>query len=138
MAADAVSNPSPTAPGIVTRPSPHTAAQTVARLEAEIARRGLAIFARFDHAAAAVSVGLAMPFTCVLVFGNPRAGTPVMIASPLIAIELPLRVLVWSDSGGHAFVGYSDPIVLAARYAVPDSLAGNIGAVGAIVEAALG
>ena len=108
----------------------------MARLEAEVARRGLTVFARLDHAAAARSAGLEMPDTCVLVFGNPVAGTPVMLSAPLIAIELPLRVLVWSDRAGGTFVSYTDPTYVASRYGLPDSLGRNIGAAGAIVEAA--
>jgi uncharacterized protein (DUF302 family) len=125
------------AEGILTRPSPYSAAETLRRLEAEIAGRGLTVFARFDHAAAARSVGLEMPDASVLVFGNPKAGTPVMVASPLIAIELPLRVLMWSDAARGVFVSFTDPGYLASRYGVPDDRAGNIGAVGVIVEAAL-
>ncbi len=87
------------AEGILTRSSPYSVAETLTRLEAAITERGLTVFARFDHAAAARSAGLQMPETTVLVFGNPRAGTPVMLAAPLIALELPLRVLVWSAAG---------------------------------------
>ncbi len=126
------------AEGIVTRPSPFPVDETLARVEAEIARRELTIFARFDHAAAARTAGMEMPAACVLVFGTPRAGTPVMVASPLIAIELPLRVLVWSDTDGQVLVSYADPAYLGRRYGVPDSLVRNIGAVGGLVEAALG
>jgi len=128
----------PSAEGIVSRPSPYSAAQTLGRLEKAIAERGLTVFARFDHAAAARAVGLEMPDACVLVFGNPVAGTPVMVASPLIAIELPLRVLVWVGAGGDVFVSYANPAYVAARFGVPAQLTRNIGAVGALVEAALG
>jgi uncharacterized protein (DUF302 family) len=97
-----VASPVPqVADGIVTLPSPHSFAETLARIEAEIASRGLTVFARFDHAAAARAAGLEMPDTCVLAFGNPKAGTPVMVASPLVAFELPLRVLVRSDRAGQ-------------------------------------
>lgn len=127
----------PGAEGIVTRRSDYSAAETVVRIEAEITQRGLAIFARFDHAAAARAVGMDMPDAVVLVFGNPRAGTPVMLAAPLIAIELPLRVLVWADAARHVFVSFSDPAYLGSRYRLSDSLVRHIGAVGGIIDAAL-
>jgi len=123
--------------GIVTRPSRHSVAETLARLEATVVARGLTVFARFDHAAAAREAGLEMPDTCVLVFGSPRAGTPLMTAAPLIALDLPLRVLVWADSGGGVFASYADPAYLGSRYGLPDALVGNIAGLGALVEAAL-
>jgi uncharacterized protein (DUF302 family) len=127
----------PEAAGIVTRPSPYSSAETLAHVEARIAERGLALFARFDHAAAARAVGLLMQDSCVLVFGSPAAGTPVMVASPLVALELPLRILVWSDSAGRVWVSYADPKYLGSRFGLPDALVRNIGAVGDLVEAAL-
>jgi uncharacterized protein (DUF302 family) len=88
---------------------------TVARLSDAIERRGLKIFARADHAAAARDAGLALSDEQVVLFGNPRAGTPLMQSDPRIGIELPLRMLVWADADGIA-LGYQDPRALAAQY----------------------
>lgn len=91
--------------------------ETVGRLIDAIADRGLTVFARIDHAAAARQVGMKLPAEEVVIFGNPRAGTPLMQADPQIGIELPLRMLVWEHEG-RARLGYSDPRDLAARYDV--------------------
>ena len=101
---------------IVTR-SASGHAETLAALLAAIERHGLTVFARIDHAAAASEVGVELPAEEVVVFGNPRAGTPLMIDDPQIGIELPLRMLVWSDADGAA-LGYRDPRGLAALYHV--------------------
>jgi uncharacterized protein (DUF302 family) len=122
------------AEGVVTRPSRYGFKETLARLENELQRRQLEIFARFDHSGAARRVGLTMPDTQVVIFGNPRAGTPLMLASPLVALDLPLRVLV-SDDGGHAVVSYLSPSYLAQRYGIPSDLVKNIAAIETIVDA---
>jgi uncharacterized protein (DUF302 family) len=92
-------------------------AETVSRLIQGIARRDLVVFAQLDHGAAARDVGMELGDEVVVVFGNPRAGTPLMQQDPRIGIELPLRVLVWYDGAGTA-VGYNDPRELADAYAV--------------------
>jgi uncharacterized protein (DUF302 family) len=89
--------------------------ETLARLLDAIARRGLTVFAQIDHAAAAREVGLDLADEVVVLFGNPRAGTPLMQADPQIGIELPLRILVWAQ-GDQAVVGYNDPRILAGSY----------------------
>src|ERR1700682_2463799 len=94
--------------GIVTRRSPYGFAEALARLDRALERRQLEIFARFDHSGAAGRVGLTMPDTQVVVFGNPKGGTPLMLASPLVALDLPLRVLV-SEDGGHTVLSYVSP-----------------------------
>jgi uncharacterized protein (DUF302 family) len=90
-------------------------AETVTRLLEAIGRRGLNVFAQIDHAAAAREVGMALAEEQVIVFGNPRSGTPLMQHDPRVGIELPLRMLVW-DSGDAAMVGYDDPRDLAGSY----------------------
>jgi uncharacterized protein (DUF302 family) len=92
-------------------------AETLAALLAAIERHGLTVFARIDHAAAAREAGMELPAEEVVIFGNPRAGTPLMADDPQIGIELPLRMLVWSDDEGVA-LGYRDPRGLAALYHV--------------------
>jgi uncharacterized protein (DUF302 family) len=119
--------------GVVTRVSRYGFAETLARLQNALERRQLEIFARFDHSSAAKRVGLTMPDTQVVVFGNPKSGTPLMLASPLVALELPLRVLV-ADDGGHAVVSYISPAYLAERYGIPPDLVKNIAGIEGIVD----
>lgn len=102
---------------MITAPSAGDFSQTMSRLTAAIAGHGLEVFAQVDHAAGARSVGLEMPPEVVVMFGNPRAGTPLMRSDPRVGIELPLKMLVW-DSGGTTMVGYHDPRDLAGSYAV--------------------
>jgi uncharacterized protein (DUF302 family) len=104
---------------MVVRRSSSGYAETLARLLEAISSRGLTVFAEIDHAAGAREVGLELPPEEVVVFGNPRAGTPLMRANPRIGIELPLRMLVWQDADG-AKLGYTDPRDLADRYGVED------------------
>ena len=93
--------------GLITKPSTHSAAVTLDRLEAALKKRGLIVFARLDHAAAAKSLGLEMPASTVLVFGNPRNGTPAMLKKPTLAIDLPLKALVWEDAAGAVSLTYN-------------------------------
>ena len=85
--------------------SPHSAAETAKRLRTAIVSAGLTLFAEIDHAAAGRAVGLALPPTLVLIFGSPKAGTPLMAAYPTLAIDLPLKALVWQDAQGRAWIG---------------------------------
>ena len=119
--------------GVVTRPSAYGFVETLARLDSALERRQLEIFARFDHSGAARRIGLDMPDTQVVVFGNPKSGTPLMLASPLAALDLPLRVLVAVD-GGQAVVSYIAPSYLAERYGIPPDLVKNIAGVEKIVD----
>ena len=93
--------------GLITKPSARPAGETLERLEAALKERGFLIFARLDHSAAGESVSLKMPKSVVLVFGNPRLGTPVFIKHPTLAIDLPLKALVWEDSSGKVFLSYN-------------------------------
>jgi len=121
------------AEGVVTRPSAYGFAETLARLDRALERRQLEIFARFDHSGAAKRVGLTMPDTQVVVFGNPKSGTPLMLASPLIALDLPLRVVV-ADDGGKVVMSYLSPAFLAERYGIAPELVKNISGIEAIVD----
>jgi uncharacterized protein (DUF302 family) len=107
------------------------------RLEETARSKGLTIFARIDHAAGARSVGLTMQDEELLVFGNPRAGTPLMVARPLVGLELPLRVLVWRDAEGRVWVTYEESAFIARRFGLPDGLEKNIAGVPALIDAAL-
>ena len=104
--------------GLIVRPSRHDPKATMDRLVAAVTSRGVAVIARVDHAAAAAAVGLALAPTEALIFGNPKAGTPLMQAAQTIGIDLPLRALVWRDASGATFVGYNDPRWLAQRHGV--------------------
>jgi uncharacterized protein (DUF302 family) len=123
--------------GVVSQLSQFSVDDTLRRLEQVIRDRGLTLFAHFDHSGEAAKAGLTMLPAHVLVFGNPIAGTPLMIASPLVALDLPLRVLVWQDVGGQVLVSYNEPAFLAQRYHIPSDLVGVIAGVQGIVDAAL-
>ena len=101
--------------------------QTLERLEAEVKAKSLTVFARIDHAAGAATVGMPLRPTTVLIFGNPKGGTPLMQASQLVGIELPLKVLVWQDAAGKTWLAYADPASLAKRYALPPETATAVG-----------
>lgn len=93
--------------GLITQPSANSVDVTIEKFEAAAKKRGLKIFARLDHAAAAESVGLKMPRATVIVFGNPRLGTPVFIENPTLAIDLPPKAMVWEDANGKVFLSYN-------------------------------
>lgn len=93
--------------GLITSPSAHSVDATMDRFESAVKKRGFVVFARLDHAAGAESVGLKMPRSTVIVFGNPRVGTPVFIKTPTVAIDLPLKALVWEDANGKVFLSYN-------------------------------
>ena len=97
---------------MVVTPSPHAYAETVQRLVAAIEGRAMAVFARIDHAGAARAAGLELPDEEVVIFGNPRAGTPLMQSDPRVGIELPLRLLIWVDAEGTK-LGFQDPTSVA-------------------------
>ena len=127
----------PSAEGIVSRPSPFAVEETLERLQEAIHSRNLTLFAHIDHSGEARRVGLTMRETHVLIFGSPKAGTPLMIASPLLALDLPLKVLVWQSDDGRVWVSTTSVAYLQARYALPEELIGNISGVDALIEQAL-
>jgi uncharacterized protein (DUF302 family) len=101
---------------IVSHPSPYGFAETVERLDAELSARGVPVFARIDHAANATAAGLSLPPTLVVIFGNARAGTPLMARAPGFALDLPLRILIGADGDGRVTVSHHDPVAMAAPY----------------------
>jgi uncharacterized protein (DUF302 family) len=117
--------------GLIVRASRHEPKETMDRLVAAVTARGAAVVARVDHAAVAASVGLALAPTEVLVFGNPKAGTPLMQAAQTTGIDLPLKALVWRDAAGTTYVGYNDPRWLARRHGAE---AGNDAVLKAMVD----
>lgn len=118
--------------------SSHTVAETLSLLEAIVRRRGLAIVARIDHGSAAASVGLKMPPTELLIFGNPISGTPLMLASPTAAIDLPLKALAWQDADGDVWLSYNNVAYLQKRHNLPEELVKNIAGIRSICEEAAG
>ncbi len=108
--------------GIVDIPSQHSVDETVEKLRGMLAAKGVALFAVIDHSGEAAKAGLTMPNTKLLIFGSPKAGTPVMLAAPSIAIDLPLKILAWEDAGGKAWLSYNSPQYLQQRHQVPDDL----------------
>jgi uncharacterized protein (DUF302 family) len=105
-----------TTEGLVTLHSSRGPKETMKRLEAEITARGMTVFAHIDHAAGAVAAGLPMRPTDLLIFGNARAGTPLMQSAQTIGIDLPLKALIWQDEAGDTWVSYKDPAWLARRH----------------------
>jgi uncharacterized protein (DUF302 family) len=123
-----------TVEGLISIPSNFDAKQTMDRLEAALRASGAAIFARIDHAAGAASVGESLRPTEVLIFGNPKAGTPLMQAEQTIGIDLPLKVLAWRDAAGAAWLSYNDPHWLAARHGVAESGATTVAQMTAMLQ----
>jgi uncharacterized protein (DUF302 family) len=121
--------------GIVTKPSPRPVADAVSRLAGLVEAKGLTLFSVIDHSGEAEAVGLEMPDTKLVIFGSPAAGTPVMVASPHAALDLPLKVLVWADTNGAVSVSYNSPAYLAARHHLTDELRGRLEAIDAITDA---
>ena len=123
--------------GIVAIASRYDVVQSVDKIEAAAKARGLTIFARIDHSGEAKKAGLDMRPTQLLVLGNPKGGTPLMQAKPSLAIDLPLKILVWQDAGGKVWAGYNDAAYLKRRHGLSDEQAKPLGAVGGLIEAAL-
>ena len=121
---------------VVTKLSPWSVADTVTRLLAVLAARELTVFAMIDHSGEAAKAGLKMRPTKLLIFGNPKAGTPVMLAAPSSAIDLPLKILIWEDAQGKVWVAYNSPAYLQERHDFPPELVQNIAVVEALAKAA--
>jgi uncharacterized protein (DUF302 family) len=129
--------PIPSADGVISKLSPYPVDETVRRLEEIMRGKGVTLFARIDHASGAREAGLQMQDEQLLIFGNPRAGTPLMVARPLVGLDLPLRVLVWRAPDGRIWASYQDSAFVARRYGLPEGLEKNMAGVAALVEAAL-
>lgn len=127
---------SPSGKGIVDIPSNHSVDETVEKLKGILQAKGVALFALVDHSGEAEKVGIKMPPTKLLIFGNPKAGTPLMLATPSIAIDLPLKILVWEDTALKVWVSYNSPEYLRERHGLPENLLQNIVVVDALAHAA--
>jgi uncharacterized protein (DUF302 family) len=123
--------------GVVEVASPYPVDETVRRLESVLAERGVRVFALVDHSGEAEKVGMKMRPTKLVIFGNPKGGTPVMVAAPSMAIDLPLKALVAEDAEGKVWVSYNSSEYLQQRHGVPEDLIKNIAVVGALVAKAV-
>ncbi len=122
--------------GIVNIPSKHSVDETVERLRGILTSKGVTLFALVDHSGEAEKAGMKMPPTKLLIFGSPKAGTPLMLAAPSIAIDLPLKILVWQDASGKTWISYNAPEYLRERHNVPADLMQNISVVEALAAKA--
>lgn len=122
--------------GIVDVPSNHTVDETVQRLKNILQSKGIVLFALIDHSGEAEKVGMKMPPTKLLIFGNPKAGTPLMLAAPSIALDLPLKILVWQDAHGKVWLSYNSPEYLMQRHSLPQNLSSVLAAVGVLAASA--
>jgi uncharacterized protein (DUF302 family) len=120
--------------GIVTKDSPRSVSETVARLTSLVRDRKLKLFEVIDHSGEAAAVGLELRDTKLVIFGSPQAGTPVMAAAPLAALDLPLKVLVWAD-GPQTKVSYTAPRALGARHHLSEELSARLAGIDALTEA---
>lgn len=126
-----------TGEGIISRPSSQSVPVTLDRLEAVLRAKGVTVFARVDHSGEATKAGLKMPPTQLLIFGNPRTGTAVMLAAPTAAIDLPLKALAWEDGDGKVWLSYNDPQYLKRRFGLTDDDIKGIAGAGSLIEQAL-
>lgn len=121
---------------LVSQPSRYPVGETLTRLENILTAKGMTIFARIDHAAEARKAGLNMRPSQLLIFGNPRAGTPIMNAVPQAGIDLPLKALAWEDANGKVWISYNDPRYLKARFQLSEELLKPLMGAGALVDTA--
>lgn len=122
--------------GIVTIASRHSVDQTVDKLQELLRTKGIKLFALVDHSGEAEKAGMRMPPTKLLIFGSPKAGTPLMLASPSIAIDLPLKILIAEDAAGAVLISYNSPDYLRERHGLPPELVPNIATIEALAASA--
>jgi uncharacterized protein (DUF302 family) len=122
--------------GIVTKLSNHSVDETVEKLKAILQAKGVTLFALVDHSGEAAKAGLKMPATKLLIFGNPKGGTPVMLAAPSSAIDLPLKILIWEDAAQKVWLSYNSSAYLQQRHGIPQELLQNISVADALAAKA--
>ena len=122
--------------GLINVPSNHSVDETVEKLKGILQSKGIRIFALIDHSGEAIKAGMKMPPTKLLIFGNPKAGTPVMLAAPSSAIDLPLKILIWEDAEGKVWVTYNSPAYLQERHNIPVELLPNVSVTEALAKSA--
>ncbi|HEY6515508.1 MAG TPA: DUF302 domain-containing protein [Steroidobacteraceae bacterium] len=124
--------------GLVKLQSQHPVSTTIDRLEALLKERAILVFARIDFSGDAERAGLKMPAEQMLIFGNPKAGTPLMVAAPAAGIDLPLKMLAWETPDGKVWAAYNDPQYVVQRHRLPAALAANLAAIVPLIERAAG
>jgi uncharacterized protein (DUF302 family) len=129
--------PIPEQNGLIHTASPRSVPETLQRLRAILESKGLTIFATVDHSGEAAKVGMQMKPTQVLIFGSPKAGTPLMLAAPTLAIDLPLKALVWEDEQGKVWITHNSPEFLQQRHGIPADLVKNIAGAGTLIQKAV-
>jgi len=122
---------------LLTKPSKYSVPETIDRIERAVTAKGMQIFARIDHGGEAKKAGLAMRPTELLIFGNPKGGTALMVARPTAAIDLPMKALAWEDADGKVWLTYNSPELLQERHSVPAELTSKLTSVGALLEQAV-
>jgi uncharacterized protein (DUF302 family) len=122
---------------VVTKPSKYSVSETIDRIERAVTAKGMKIFARIDHGGEAKNVGLEMRPTQLLIFGNPKGGTALMVARPTAAIDLPMKALAWEDKDGKVWLTYNSPELLKDRHGVPEELTSKLDPVGKLLEQAV-
>ncbi len=137
LAALTIGSNSTAGTGQVELTSPYSYQVTVEKISSSIEKAGMTVFARIDHRAAAQSVGLDMPSTMVLIYGNPKGGTPLMLKAPAMALDLPLRVLIREDSEGHIVVGFHEATELVRTAGLPDENAHGLTKAETLIRAAI-
>jgi uncharacterized protein (DUF302 family) len=123
--------------GIISKPSKYSVPETLHRLETILEAKGTKVFTLVDHSGEAEKAGLKMPPTQLLIFGNPKGGTPVMLAAPTAAIDLPLKALAWQDANGQVWLSYNDPEYLQRRFGLSADVIKPLAGMGAVIEQAL-
>ena len=123
--------------GIISKASKYSVPETLDRVDALLRSKGIKIVVRVDHSGEAEKAGLKMPPTQLLIFGNPKSGTPLMLAAPTAAIDLPLKALAWQDADGKVWLSYNDPEYLKKRFGLTDEQIKTIAGTGSLIEQAL-
>jgi uncharacterized protein (DUF302 family) len=123
--------------GIVDVPSRYSVPETLARLQSILKEKGITVFALIDHSGEAEKAGLSMRPTQLLILGSPQGGTPLMVAAPRLAIDLPLKALAWPDEQGQVWLSYNSPEYLQERHGFPADLLKNIAGIGALIQKAV-
>jgi uncharacterized protein (DUF302 family) len=123
--------------GIIDVPSRYSVPETLERIEAILKEKGITVFALVDHSGEAEKSGLKMRPTQLLIFGSPKGGTPLMVAAPRLAIDLPLKALAWQDEQGQVWLSYNSPDYLQQRHGFPTELVRNIAGIGALIQTAV-
>jgi uncharacterized protein (DUF302 family) len=123
--------------GIISKPSKYSVPETLHRLETILTAKGIQVFALVDHSGEAEKAGLKMPPTQLLIFGNPKGGTPVMLAAPTAAIDLPWKALAWQDTSGKVWLSYNDAAYIQRRFGLTDDVMKPLAGLGAVIEQAL-